>query len=52
MRGCEDVVEHGGEGFELRMGRVLILEDRFWKSASNSGVWRSSELTHKSCAGE
>jgi len=36
----------------LSSWRVLILLESCWKSASNSGVWRSSSFTHESCAGE
>ena len=43
-----EVTGHEGDGFELSMWRVLILLDCFWKSASNSGTWRSSELVHES----
>jgi len=39
----------GGLSFEAR---VLILIGCCSKSASNSGAWRSSELTHESWAGE
>jgi len=47
-----EVTGYEGDGVELSRWRVLILLDCFWKSASNSGMWRSLELVHKSCAGE
>ena len=43
-----EVTGHKRDRFESSRWRVLILLDRFWKSASNSGVWRSSELVHES----
>jgi len=45
-KGVECPVGHAGD--DLSKGRVLILLKVFWKSASNSGVWRSSELVHES----
>ena len=43
-----EVTGHKGDGAESSMWRVLILLSCFWKSTSNSGVWRSSELVHES----
>ena len=42
----------GHDGGNSLNWRVLILLKVLWKSASNSGVWKSSELTQESCAGE
>jgi len=42
------ITGHERDGVELSRWRVLILLDCFWKSASNSGAWRSSELVHES----
>jgi len=46
--GNGEVVGHGRDGVESSSWRVLILLDWFWKSANNSGAWRSSELVHES----
>jgi len=43
-----EVTGHEGDGVESSRWRVLILLSCFWKSASNSGAWRSSELVHES----
>jgi len=48
--GVECLVGHAGG--DSSRERVLILLEIFWKSDNNSGAWRSSVLTHESCAGE
>ena len=42
----------GHDGGDSLNWRVLILLEDFWKSANNSGAWKSSKLTQESCAGE
>jgi len=42
------VTRYRRDGVESSRWRVLILLDCFWKSASNSGAWRSLELVHES----
>ena len=43
-----EVAGHKRDKVESSSWRVLILLDCFWKSANNSGVWRSLELVHES----
>jgi len=45
-------VGRGHNGGLLSEARVLILIGCCLKSTSNSGAWRSLELTHESWAGE
>ena len=52
--GVDGVVDRGGHSLIVCSSswRVLILLKGLWKSASNSGVWRSSSFTHELCVGE
>jgi len=43
-----EVTGHRRDEVESSSWRVFILLDWFWKSANNSGAWRSSELVHES----